>query len=308
MRHRRIPAAALTALLVAVASSAVAENPFSKILKGVKSTLQGTNLIIGTVEVQSPFPGLVTCFKDTPGAAISRRPIQSPAEAEGFPSLIMTRDGVVATGQCSELQAKGLLTGPATTAAGADTQAPLTNRVTIKDTELDNFFERHPQPGGGKHVDWPRVAITLVDAPVWGRDKQNRRQFKFPSFACWTYRARIWDSPEKSREIPAIHYCTDPPVTLHGGDSEMEYQVWSGIVGGSSAMNTRGSTGVNRTDGPNWPDTPLPVATRAGQAFVNPATFNGMMLYILMYDVGIDFRLEDHRVWLNIADSVPGAR
>ncbi|MCC6171926.1 MAG: hypothetical protein IT481_07845 [Gammaproteobacteria bacterium] len=88
----------------------------------------------------------------------------------------------------------------------------------------------------------------------------------------------------------------------------MVYQVWSGIVGGSSSMNTRGSIGVERTEGPNWPDTPLPVAKRAGRSFVNQATFNGMMLYVLMYDLGVNFAVEDHRVWVNVADSVPGAR
>ena len=152
------------------------------------------------------------------------------------------------------------------------------------------------------------MALTLVDAPAWGKDKRNVHQFKFPSFACWTYRARVWESAEKSRDIPAIHYCTSPPFTVHGGDDAMVYQVWSGIVGGSSSMNTRGSTGVERTEGPNWPDTPLPVAKRAGRSFVNQATFNGMMLYVLMYDLGVNFAVEDHRVWVNVADSVPGAR
>ena len=84
----------------------------------------------------------------------------------------------------------------------------------------------------------------------------------------------------------------------------MVYQVWSGIVGGSSMMKTQGSTGITRTEGPNWPDTPLPVGTRAGQAFVNQATFNGTMLYMLMYDLGIDFNLEDHRAWINVSDAL----
>lgn len=82
----------------------------------------------------------------------------------------------------------------------------------------------------------------------------------------------------------------------------MIYQVWSGIVGGPSAMNTRGSTGIRRTEGPNWPDTPLPVGTRAGGRFVNQATFNGTMLYMLAYDLGINFNLEDHRLWINVVD------
>jgi hypothetical protein len=293
----------LLALLIVSVPPAQAANPFSEIMKGVKSSLKGTNVVIGTVEVQSPFPGIVTCFKDTPGAAISRRPIQALTEAEGFPSLIMTKSGVVATGQCSELQAKGLLVAAA---AVGDGNTPSSGRPrnfkALADTELNGIFERHPQPGGGKWADWPRVAITLMDAPSWGKDKQNVHRFKFPSMSCWTYKARIWESAKTSRDIPAFHYCTDQKLVLHGGDDEMIYQVWSGIVGGSSAMNTRGSTGIRRTEGPNWPDTPLPVATRAGDRFVNPATFNGAMLYMLAYDLGINFNLEDHRLWINVAD------
>ena len=291
-------------LLLASSSAAQAANPFSEILKGVKSSLAGTNVVIGTVEVMSPFQGIVTCFKDTPGGAISRRPIQSLTEAEGFPSLIATRSGVVTTAQCSELQKKGLLTpagGAATAGAAGGSKLPYRS---IHDTELDGIFERHPQPGGGKWVEWPRIALTLLDAPAWGTDKQNVHQFKFPSAACWSFSARIWDSEKVSRDVPPFQYCTSPPLTKHGGDSEMVYQVWSGIVGGSSAMRTQGSSGIQRTEGPLWPDTPLPVGTRAGQAFVNPATFNGMILYMLMYDTGIDFNLEDHRVWVNVPESM----
>ena len=296
----------LFAFLIASLNCAQAANPFSEIMKGVKSSLAGTNVVIGTVEVMSPFPGIVTCFKDTPGGAISRRPIQSLTEAEGFPSLIATRDGVVTTGQCAELQKKGLLVPPGGTSVGAAGGSALPYR-SIRDTELNGFFERHPQPGGGKWVEWPRVAITLTDAPAWGRDKQNLHQFKFPSAGCWTFRARIWESEKKSRDIAPFQYCTSPPLTKHGGDSEMVYQVWSGIVGGSSGLtstNAKSSSGIQRTEGPQWPDTPLPVGTRAGQAFVNQATFNGMILYMVMYDTGIDFNLQDHRAWVNVPESM----
>jgi hypothetical protein len=296
----------LFAFLLASSGAVSAANPFSEIMKGVKSTLAGTNVVIGTVEVMSPFPGIVTCFKDTPGGAISRGPIQSLTQAEGFPSLIVTRSGVVTTAQCAELQKQGLLAS-ATGAAGGAAGGTAPPYRSIHDTELDGFFERHPQPGGGKWVEWPRVAITLTDAPAWGKDKQNVHHFKFPSTACWTFSARIWESEKKSRDIAPFQYCTSSPLTVHGGDSEMVYQVWSGIVGGSSGLtstNARSSSGIQRTEGPLWPDTPLPVGTRAGQAFVNQATFNGMILYMLMYDTGIDFNVEDHRVWVNVPESL----
>jgi hypothetical protein len=280
--------------------TAHAANPFSDIMKGVKSQLSGNPVIIGTVEVQSPFPGIVTCFEGTPGSAISRGPIKSLTEAEGYPAIIMTKSGEVVSGKCSVLQEKGLLKG----AAGKAGTAGAPGVVTIQQTELAGIFEKYPQPGGGKWTDWPRVAITLVDAPPWGKDKQNLHQFKFPSYGCWSFRAKVWESAKQSRDLPQFKYCTDQSLTKHGGDVEVNYQVWSGIVGGSSMMNLRNSTGITRTEGPNWPDTPLPVATRAGDRFVNLATFNGMLLYMVMYDTGMDFRLEDHRLWLNVPDAL----
>jgi hypothetical protein len=60
---------------------------------------------------------------------------------------------------------------------------------------------------------------------------------------------------------------------------------------------------MRRTEGPLWPDTPLLAGTRAGQTFVYPATFNGMILYRLMHDTKVDFNLEDHRVWVKVSES-----
>jgi hypothetical protein len=294
-RKRYLLASALLSLPVGAA-----ENPFKQILKGVKSQLAGTNTIIGTVEVMSPFVGVVTCFKDTPGGAISRRPILSLSEAEAFPSLIVTKAGVMSSAACAELQKNGLLVlasdGGAATSAGrpADFKA-------FADTELKGIFERNPQPGGGKWTDWPRVVITLVAAPTWGWDKLNRHRFKFPSFACWTFRAKVWDSPKVSRVIPAFHHCSDMPTKGLGGDANMIYQNWSGINLGSLTMNTRGSTGIKRTEGPNWPDTPLPVGNMDTAAKVNIVTFNGLIIYNIIGESGLDFRLEDHRLWVNLA-------
>lgn len=282
-----------------------AENPFKQILKGVKSQLAGTNTIIGTVEVMSPFNGIVTCFKDTPGSAISRRPIQSITEAEGFPSLIVTKTGVMSSGACAELQKNNLLvlaSGGSGSAASAGQPADF---KALADTELKGFFERNPQPGGGQWADWPRVAVTLVSAPAWGWDKLDRHRFKFPTFACWAFRAKIWDSPKASRVIPVFHHCTNMPTRGLGGDANMIYQNWSGINLGSMTMNTRGSTGIKRTEGPNWPDTPLPVANMDTASKVNLVTFNGLIIYNTVIALGLDFRLEDHRLWINLAPELP---
>jgi hypothetical protein len=93
---------------------------------GVRADLSGENIVIGTVEVISPMVGYATCFKDTPGAAISATRITSLTQARGFPSLILTRKGVSATGECAELIKHGLLElQPAGLAAGTASNAVL---------------------------------------------------------------------------------------------------------------------------------------------------------------------------------------
>ena len=81
----------------------------SQVMRGVQSTLAGENVVIGTAEVMSPMQGYITCFKDTPGSAIARTPISHLSQAAGFPSMIVTRSGVVSSGACAELRKQGLL-------------------------------------------------------------------------------------------------------------------------------------------------------------------------------------------------------
>lgn len=271
---------------------------------GVKASLTGENIIIGTVEVSSPFPGLVTCFKDTPGSAISRQPIASISEAEGFPALIVTKTGVVSAGSCAELQKNGLLVASSGKASGNVQTAKPENSKSFSSTELPAFFEKHPQPGGGKTTTWPRVAITLLEEPNWGREKLSQRNnFKYPSFGCWTFKAKIWDSEKTNRSIPAFHYCTDERLRIPSGDHAMVYQVWSGIV---APQETRGSTGSKRTEGPNFPDNPLPVARMSNAKILNPVTFTGQTIAGVLYATGININKPDPRLWLNLSAQIEG--
>lgn len=271
---------------------------------GVKANLTGENIVIGTVEVSSPFPGYVTCFKDVPGSAISRQPITNIGNAEGFPAMIVTKSGVLSGGSCAELQKNGLLVASAGSASGNVQTGRPTNSKSFSTTELPGFFEKHPQPGGGRTTTWPRVAITLLEEPSWGRDKLSQRNnFKYPSFGCWTFRAKIWDSEKAVRDISAFHYCTDERLRVPNGDHAMIYQVWSGIV---APQETRGSTGSRRTEGPNFPDNPLPVAKMSNASILNPVTFTGQTISGVLYETGIDMNKPDTRLWLNISARIEG--
>lgn len=297
----------LTAALCAILGGCAEMNQIAAgVTTGVKASLTGENIVIGTVEVSSPFPGYVTCFKDVPGSAISRRPITNISEAEGFPALVVTKSGVVSAGSCAELQKNGLLTAGSGNSTGSVANgAKPTGSQSIASTELRGFFERNPQPGGGKTIAWPRVAITLLEAPSWGEEKLSQRNnFKYPAYGCWRFKAKIWESEKVSREIPAFHVCTDERLTIPGGDDAMIYQVWSGIV---APQERRGSTGSKRTEGPNFPDTPLPVARRSNQSKLNPVTFTGQTISGVLYATGIDMnKPEDSRLWLNFSPQMEG--
>lgn len=117
------------ALLPALLSACAATSQFADDLsRTFQNTVNGTpETIIGTVEVVSPSPGYLTCFKGSPGGALSRAPITSPTQAQGFPSVIVTKAGVMATGNCAELEQKGLLVtaiGPGMVAVSGGAKLP----------------------------------------------------------------------------------------------------------------------------------------------------------------------------------------
>jgi len=107
---RRVLPAAFIVLCSLLTACAETSQFVDNVSKSVQNSLNGTpDTIIGTVEVVSPAPGYLTCFQGSPGGALSRQPITSPTQAQGFPALIVTKAGVMTTGNCAELQQKGLL-------------------------------------------------------------------------------------------------------------------------------------------------------------------------------------------------------
>lgn len=119
------------ALLPALLSACAATSQFADdVSRTFQNAVSGTpDAIIGTVEVVSPSPGTLTCFKGSPSGALSRAPITSPTQAQGFPAVIVTKSGVMATGNCADLQQKGLLVtaiGPGMVAVSGERLPPKT--------------------------------------------------------------------------------------------------------------------------------------------------------------------------------------
>jgi len=125
------PSTVALALLPVLLSACAATQQFTDdVSRTFQNAVSGTpDTVIGTVEVSSPSVGTLTCFKGSPGGALSRAPITSPTQAQAFPSVIVTKSGVMATGNCAELQQKGLLVtavGPGQVAVSGGKLAPKT--------------------------------------------------------------------------------------------------------------------------------------------------------------------------------------
>lgn len=304
-----------TALMAAAALLAGCE-AVDQITAGVASNLKaqfgGESNVIGSLEVITPGVGWVTCFKDNPGAAFSARPITSPTQAQGFPALIVTKSGVAASGQCSELIQKGLLGGGGAAAAPAGGGGRPADYRPIQATELAGFFERNPQPGAGKVAEWPRVAITLLEAPAWRYELPYVRfasgaignEKPEPGFGCWKFKARIWTSMTASKDVAPFHHCSGDAMRVPAGQGMASYQVWTGLVGSNVSRETRGSTGINRTEGPVFPDTPLPT-TPAYQRANFGNSFTGRVVSHVLLATGVSFEnFQEHRLWLNVDTAI----
>lgn len=95
-------------------------NNFGKgIETSVASNFTGENIVTGRMLIRSPIHGYFTCFKDIDNGYVSRSPISNPAQAEGTPGMIMTQDGYVGSGRCSEWAQKGLLVSAVNQPAGS---------------------------------------------------------------------------------------------------------------------------------------------------------------------------------------------
>lgn len=184
-----------------------------------------------------------------------------------------------------------------------------TDYHSVQSSEIYHFFDKHPQPGGGNFIVWPRIAITLIDAPSWHLDDTNIRiggaiggRKPYPSKGCWKFKAKIWESESISKEVQPFYHCTDDSLLIPGGDNAVAYEIWSGKVGTDITRNTQGSTGIMRTEGPNFPDTPIP-STHPYRWINFAGSFTGEVISGVLSETGIDFTaFNDHRVWLNLAD------
>jgi len=210
------------------------------------------NTVRGRVSLQNG--GTLTCFSGIKSGYLGSPTMDSPADSHydaksgqlnvktaAIPVMVMTANGTVIANDCDKLASEGLLSGvPGGSSVAAKVEPGLLGSVAFHQTELNGFFDKYPQPGGGKRVTWPRVAITLLEDPSWGKDKLSVHRFKYPAMGCWKFKAKIWISEKSARAIPAMHFCTDATLKIPGGDSEAYYEVWSGVVAPTEQLVQQG--------------------------------------------------------------------
>lgn len=314
-------------LLLSLGACQSLNDAASKAAEGFQSAMQAAHEGVNSLQTTHTVRGRVrlyggqtlTCFNGITTGYLGSPTMTSPGEGgydprtgvatlktAAIPTVVMTENHTLISNDCDKLAAEGVLVAeaaaPATGAAAAGGPLPA-GSLPFASTELVNFFERHPQPGGGRSTSWPRVAITLLDAPSWGATKLSQiNNFRPPAHGCWIFKARIWESDKSSRELPSFHHCTDQSLIVPRGDNHAAYEIWSGLM---TPSEKRGSTGITRGDGPGYPDTPLPAAKRSNQTHLNPVTFTGQVVEGVLYATGMDMnKFEDPRLWLNFAPAI----
>lgn len=160
----------------------------------------------------------------------------------------------------------------------------------VRDTGLAMLFKAHQY--NGVSTAWPRVALIVEDAPAnaAGMASEYWQHGKTKQDICWRLRAKVWAGPARSEDIAPFNWCL----------SETRFNVtyagvarW-GAAPKSNMMHVLATTGKERTEGPNPPNTPLPDKRTYRSQFSYATIMTGNVLM----DMGFNYNLPDGRVWL----------
>ena len=165
----------------------------------------------------------------------------------------------------------------------------------IQETELNQIFAKYPYDVKKSfNQQFPRVSITVLEAP-----KVHHEVTAYTSHrACFKLSAVVWDTRTKSRNIPNFYVCL--PRDLVPNLAMRPAEGWIGSTG-FFVMNQE-HTGLNRTDGPVPPKSPIPNDLAHQRYFENEyleiGTVDGRMFAMTLYHMGFNWSIhEDRRVW-----------
>ncbi len=163
------------------------------------------------------------------------------------------------------------------------------NYVAVQDSEIKDFFVRHPRTGSA--TTFPRLIVTVEDAPPWhaqitppgGADAP-------PGPGCWRFRARIWTDAKTSRVVKPFHLCnydrSRPPPAI----DRFAFERWGGMRVRADLIPSSGDV---RNDGPDRPFTAVPRS-------VNWLSHTNAALGAVAGATGISVADGDPRLWFNI--------
>jgi hypothetical protein len=189
------------------------------------------------------------------------------------------------------LTGEPLQANTANTNAGANSNAtadPRRGIRSIADTELAGLFTTKPlRMPNGRNAQYPRVAITV--------DEHSAERLRKPRYdECYFMHARIWDAATKSRDVAPFSVCMKDVKEPVGGfmRADTTLDIWnSGIA--SVGENHTGST---RTEGPQFPQRPVPSGPLDAVG-ISPSDTAYFFVHATLTNMNFDFTQADPRVW-----------
>lgn len=158
----------------------------------------------------------------------------------------------------------------------------------IGETQLAGIFKSSPlRMSNGRNAQYPRVALMVDDHFV--------EQFKLPQPSqCYFMHARIWESATKSRDVAPFSVCgkdiQQPPGGFLRSDSMLA--MWNSGL----ASVGEDHTGSTRTEGPRFPQRPLPHGPLDAVG-ITPSDIAYYFVHGTLTAMNFDFTQTDPRVW-----------
>ena len=187
-------------------------------------------------------------------------------------------------------------------------------KTVIDDLSMRNIL---PQWDPNKSVDqqYPHIAITVLYAPGgWTDDyhEVNRKRSLIPP--CFKLKAVVWLDATRSKNTDEFQWCSDKDEMMTQLQPTYLFSFTPGMRGRSAG------TGINRTDGPEPPETLLPNdrATLDMEAKTNPQgaskdlNLDELSLFAIMFanvrkDLGETLGSDgDFRVWVTSIKKAAG--
>jgi hypothetical protein len=202
----------------------------------------------------------------------------------------VTTQGVPIGAQLGEALGRAISGAPPQTSAGSGSGSsdPRRGIRSIGESELAGLYTSKPlRMSNGRNAQFPRVAITVDDHFV--------EQFKLPRPSqCYFMHARIWESAAKSREVAPFTVCgkdiKEPPGGFLRADTT--------LAGWNSGIASVGGdhTGSTRTEGPRFPQRPLPHGPLDAVG-ITPSDIAYYFVHGTLTAMNFDFTQADPRVW-----------